>query len=60
MSRRDDRRRRVEDAFAEFQRAVSAALGSVAREHRALAVEHAKDMFEFTVRGMGRTSRWLR
>lgn len=53
MSRRDDRRRRVEDAFAEFQRAVSAALGSVAREHRALAVEHAKDMFEFTVRGMG-------
>lgn len=53
MSRRDDRRQRIEDAFAEFQRAVSAALGSVAREHRALAAEHAKDMFEFTVRGMG-------
>lgn len=53
MSRRDDRRRKVEEAFTEFQRAVSAALGSVAREHRALAVEHAKDMFEFTVRGMG-------
>ncbi|MDT7789469.1 MAG: hypothetical protein QOF58_7888, partial [Pseudonocardiales bacterium] len=53
MSRRDDRRRRIEEAFAEFQRAVSAALGSVAREHRALATEHAKNMFEFTVRGMG-------
>src|SRR5687768_15899831 len=53
MTRRDERRRRIEEAFAEFQRAVAAALGSVAREHRALATEHAKDMFEFTVRGMG-------
>ncbi|SDH01990.1 FtsK/SpoIIIE family protein [Lentzea fradiae] len=53
MSRRDDRRRRIEDSFAEFQRAVSAALGSVAREHRALATEHAKDLVEFTVRGTG-------
>src|SRR5688500_11314313 len=53
MSRRDDRRQRIEVAFAEFQRAVSAALGSVAREHRLLATEHAKDMFEHTVRGMG-------
>ncbi|MFD5830863.1 FtsK/SpoIIIE domain-containing protein [Lentzea sp. NPDC060358] len=53
MSRRDDRRRKVEEAFTGFQRAVSAALGSVAREHRALAAEHAKDVFEFTVRGTG-------
>ena len=53
MTRRDERRRRIEEAFAEFQRAVAAALGSVAREHRSLATEHAKDMVEFTVRGMG-------
>ncbi|GLZ34395.1 cell division protein FtsK [Lentzea sp. NBRC 105346] len=53
MNRRDDRRRKVEEAFDEFRRAVSAALGAVSREHRLLAEERAKDMFELMVRGEG-------
>ncbi|TWP49988.1 cell division protein FtsK [Lentzea tibetensis] len=53
MSRRDDRRKKVEEAFAEFRVAVSAALGAVSREHRLLAEERAQDMFELIVRGEG-------
>ncbi len=41
MSRRDERRRKVEGAFAEFRRAVAAALGAASREHRQLADERA-------------------
>ncbi|GAA3459974.1 FtsK/SpoIIIE domain-containing protein [Saccharothrix longispora] len=53
MSRRDERRRRIEGAFEEFRAAVAAALGNASREHRLLADERARDMFEVMLRGDG-------
>ncbi|WP_367132735.1 FtsK/SpoIIIE domain-containing protein [Saccharothrix sp. HUAS TT1] len=53
MSRRDERRRRIEDSFEEFRTAVAAALGNASREHRLLADERARDMFEVMLRGDG-------
>ncbi|NUT48051.1 MAG: cell division protein FtsK [Saccharothrix sp.] len=53
MSRRDERRRRIEDSFEEFRRAVAAALGNASREHRLLADERARDIFEVMLRGDG-------
>ncbi|MBW4719034.1 FtsK/SpoIIIE domain-containing protein [Saccharothrix obliqua] len=53
MSRRDERRRRIEDSFEEFRLAVAAALGNASRELRRLADERARDMFEVVVRGEG-------
>ena len=53
MSRRDERRRRIEGSFEEFRRAVAAALGNASREHRLLADERARDMFEVILRGDG-------
>jgi hypothetical protein len=53
VSRRDERRRKIEDSFEEFRRAVAAALGAATREHRQLADERARDMFEVMVRGEG-------
>ena len=53
MSRRDDRRRKIEDSFEEFRLSVAAALGNASREHRELADERARDMFEVMLRGEG-------
>ncbi|MFD1149690.1 FtsK/SpoIIIE domain-containing protein [Saccharothrix hoggarensis] len=53
MSRRDERRKRIEGSFEEFRRAVAAALGNASREHRLLADERARDMFEVMLRGDG-------
>ena len=53
MGRRDERRRRIEDAFAAFRRAVAAALGAASRQHDRVAVERAQDMFELMVRQVG-------
>jgi hypothetical protein len=53
VSRRDDRRRRIEDSYEEFRSAVAAVLGAATREHRELAEERARDMFEVVLRGEG-------
>ncbi|MBP2340596.1 hypothetical protein JOF41_006774 [Saccharothrix coeruleofusca] len=53
MSRRDERRRKVQAALEEFRRSVAAALGNAAREHHRLAEERARDMFEVILRGDG-------
>jgi len=53
VSRRDERRRRIEDSFEEFRRAVAATLGNASRELRRLADDRARDMFEVMVRGQG-------
>ncbi|HEX6342729.1 FtsK/SpoIIIE domain-containing protein [Umezawaea sp.] len=53
MSRRDERRQRIEDSFEEFRLSVAAALGNASREHRELADERARDMFEVMLRGEG-------
>ncbi|WP_158842579.1 FtsK/SpoIIIE domain-containing protein [Saccharothrix deserti] len=53
MNRRDERRKRIESSFEEFRRAVAAALGNASREHRLLADERARDMFEVMLRGDG-------
>ncbi|WP_433267973.1 FtsK/SpoIIIE domain-containing protein [Actinosynnema sp. CS-041913] len=53
MSRRDERRRRIEGAFEEFRRAVAATLGNASRELRQLADDRARDMFEVMLRGEG-------
>ncbi|MBB5956465.1 hypothetical protein FHS29_003051 [Saccharothrix tamanrassetensis] len=53
MSRRDERRRRIEASFEEFRRAVAAALGNASRELRQLVDERARDMFEVMLRGEG-------
>ncbi|CCH27917.1 FtsK/SpoIIIE domain-containing protein [Actinosynnema sp. NPDC047251] len=53
MIRRDERRRRIEDSFEEFRRAVAAALGNASRELRQLADDRARDMFEVMLRGEG-------
>ncbi|MCP2169175.1 FtsK/SpoIIIE domain-containing protein [Goodfellowiella coeruleoviolacea] len=53
MSRRDERRTRIKQAFAEFRVAVAAALGSAARQHHRVAVARAKDMFELMLRRAG-------
>ena len=42
MSRRDERRRRIEGSFEEFRKAVAAALGNASREHRVLADERPR------------------
>ncbi|MFD7654338.1 FtsK/SpoIIIE domain-containing protein [Actinosynnema sp. NPDC059797] len=53
MSRREDRQRRITDAFEEFRRSVAAALGNASREHRLAAEEHARGIFEAVLRGEG-------
>jgi hypothetical protein len=53
VSRRDERRKKIEDSFEEFRLAVAAALGNASREHRELADERARDMFEVMLRGEG-------
>ncbi|MEU4738909.1 FtsK/SpoIIIE domain-containing protein [Actinosynnema sp. NPDC023658] len=53
MSRRDERRKRIESSFEEFRKAVAAALGNASREHRLLAAERARDIFEVMLRGDG-------
>ncbi|MFI9814072.1 FtsK/SpoIIIE domain-containing protein [Saccharothrix variisporea] len=53
MSRRDERRRKVEGSFEEFRDAVAAALGNASRELRQLVDERARDMFEIMLRGEG-------
>lgn len=53
MSRRDERRKKIEGSFEEFRRAVAAALGNASREQRGLADERARDMFEVMLRGQG-------
>ncbi|RKT52374.1 FtsK/SpoIIIE domain-containing protein [Saccharothrix australiensis] len=53
MSRREERRRRIEDAVEEFHRAVAAALGNASRELGRLVEDRARDMFEVVLRGDG-------
>ncbi|MEU4800905.1 FtsK/SpoIIIE domain-containing protein [Actinosynnema sp. NPDC023587] len=53
MIKRDERRRRIEDSFEEFRRAVAAVLGNASRELRQLADDRARDMFEVVLRGEG-------
>ncbi|KAA2263006.1 cell division protein FtsK [Solihabitans fulvus] len=53
MSRRDERRKKIEDAFAEFRQAIAGALGAASRQHARIAVERAEDMFELMVRKVG-------
>jgi len=53
VSRRDERRKKIEDSYEAFRRAVAAALGNASREHRELADERARDMFEVMLRGGG-------
>jgi hypothetical protein len=53
VNRRDERRKKIEDSYEEFRTAVAAALGNASREHRELADERARDMFEVMLRGGG-------
>ncbi|MEO6084371.1 MAG: FtsK/SpoIIIE domain-containing protein [Umezawaea sp.] len=53
MSRRDERRGKIQDSFEEFRLSVAAALGNASREQRELAYERARDMFEVVLRSEG-------
>jgi hypothetical protein len=53
LSRRAERRRRIEESFEVFRRAVAFALGAASREQRRVAVEHARTMFELWLRRAG-------
>jgi hypothetical protein len=53
LSRRQERRRRIEENFEAFRQAVAAALGAVSREQRRVATEHARTMFELWLRRTG-------
>ncbi|WP_028936745.1 FtsK/SpoIIIE domain-containing protein [Pseudonocardia spinosispora] len=53
MSRRGDRRTRIDAAFEEFRQAAGAALSAAAAAREATQLEHAQTMFEMWLRAEG-------
>jgi len=53
LNRRNDRRQRIQEAFAAFHDAVAAARGGAKRAHDAASVQQAREMFEQDLRSKG-------